>query len=259
MRRQYALHDRARVEIWCYACQGDDGSEPRAVIKNGCDKFVEAAGWGHQRVAEKIKADGINVLVDLTGYTLNTQTEVMAIGPAPIQVSFHGFPGTMGADFIHYLVADRRTASPDHQEHFTERLMLVPHTYLTNDHKFSRREALLAPGDPLYAQQAPSLAEFGFEESDIILCSFNQLYKIEPEVFGVWMDLLKAEPRAKLWLLRFSIQGAANLQKQAEKAGVDPNRIVAHDQFPRAREFRIKSLAHLFLDTPLFNGLKPST
>jgi protein O-GlcNAc transferase len=86
MRSQYGLHDRARVEVWCYACQGDDGSEPRATIRRGCDHFVEAAGWGHVRLAERIRADGINVLIDLTGYTLNTQTEVLAIGPARIQV-----------------------------------------------------------------------------------------------------------------------------------------------------------------------------
>lgn len=154
---------------------------------------------GHQEVAERIRSDGINVLIDLTGYTMSMQTEVMAIGPAPVQVSFHGFPGTMGADFIHYLTADVLTTPPDHANFYTERLMIVPYTYLTNDHRQSRREVLIQGGE-----DAPTRAEFGFADDEVILCSFNQLYKIEPAVFEVWMRVMSKVPKAKLWLLEFT-------------------------------------------------------
>jgi len=245
MRSQYSMHDRMTTEVYCYAGQPSDGSEVREVIRKGCDRFVELAGMNYEQVAERIRGDGVNVLIDLTGYTMNMQTEIVAIGPAPVQVSFHGFPGTMGADFIHYLVADPRTTPPEHPEFYTESLILVPHTYLTNDHRQSRREVFATP---------PARADFGFGEEDLVLCSFNQLYKIEPRVFEVWMRLLKALPHAKLWILRFTDDGAKKLAKYAEKHGVSPDRIVVHDQFPAEREFLIKGLADLFLDTPLFNA-----
>eukprot|EP00287_Rhodomonas_sp_CCMP768_P019677 CAMPEP_0202817676 /NCGR_PEP_ID=MMETSP1389-20130828/7823_1 /ASSEMBLY_ACC=CAM_ASM_000865 /TAXON_ID=302021 /ORGANISM="Rhodomonas sp., Strain CCMP768" /LENGTH=165 /DNA_ID=CAMNT_0049489929 /DNA_START=39 /DNA_END=536 /DNA_ORIENTATION=- len=144
------------VEVFCYAGQGNDGSEPRATIMRGCDHFVEVEGLSHVQVAERIRADGINVLIDLTGYTINMQTQVMAIGPAPVQVSFHGFPGTMGAEFIHYLVADRLTTPPEHADQYTERLLVVPHTYLTNDHQQSRREVYVEGGHEEFGKAPPS-------------------------------------------------------------------------------------------------------
>jgi protein O-GlcNAc transferase len=193
MRSQYASHNRMNVEVFCYAGQPDDGSEVRRTIVSGCDKFVELYGYNYEQIAEVIKRDKVNVLIDLTGYTMSMMTEVMAIGPSPIQVSFHGFPGTMGATWIHYLTADGLTTPPEHSSFYTEKLIIVPWTYLTNDHRQSRREVYDEP---------PSRSEFGFSDDDIIMCAFNQLYKIEPAVFDVWMRLLKAEPRAKLWLLR---------------------------------------------------------
>ena len=253
MRSQYAMHNRMYVEVFCYAAMGDDRSEVRATIRAGCDHFVEMYGKSHQEMAQRMRDDEINVLIDTTGYTMNMCTEVFAIGPSPIQVQFHGFPGTMGAEFMHYLAADRYAAPADHAQQFSERLMLLPNTYLTNDHRQSRREVYLTGTDPVHGP-APTRAEFGFSEDDVILCSFNQLYKIEPRVFATWMRILKRVPRAKLWLLRFTEQGVDKLRKSAGKLGVDPTRLVFHDQFPREREFRIKGLAELFLDTPLFNA-----
>ena len=119
MRSQYAMHNRMFVHVSCYAAVGDDGSEPRATIKAGCDNFVDMAGQSHQQMAERIRDDNINVLIDTTGYTMNMQTEVFAIGPSPVQVQFHGFPGTMGSEFIHYLASDRFSSPPDHADQFS--------------------------------------------------------------------------------------------------------------------------------------------
>jgi protein O-GlcNAc transferase len=115
----------------------------------------------------------------------------------------------MGAEFMHYLVADKLTTPPEHSSVYTERLIVVPHTYLTNDHRQSRRE-VYAPNDE---EGAPTRAEFGFSEDDVILCSFNQLYKIEPEIFAVWMSVLKRVPNAKIWILKFTDEGAAKLRE----------------------------------------------
>jgi len=149
--------------------------------------------------------------------------QVLAAGTAPIQVAYHGYPGTMGAGFIHYLAADPISAPADHaEEHFTERLLLLPFSYLTNDHRQSRREVLLTDEEAAAAaaaagsRPAPTRAQLGFDEDEVILCSFNQLYKIEPEVFATWMRILKRVPAAKLWLLRFSEEGAHNLRNQEE-------------------------------------------
>jgi protein O-GlcNAc transferase len=125
------------------------------------------------------------------------------------QVSFHGFPGTMGADFMHYLVADKLTTPPEHSTYYTEKLIIVPHTYLTNDHRQSRRE-VYALDD---TQDAPTRQEFGFSADDVILCSFNQLYKIEPDIFAAWMSILRKVPRAKIWILKFTDEGAAKLRE----------------------------------------------
>jgi len=253
MRSQFSMHNRMSVDVYCYAAQRDDGSPVRAAIRRGCDKFVELEGKSHQLMAERIRKDNVNILIDLTGYTMNMQTEVFAIGPSPIQVSFHGFPGTMGAGYIDYLTSDPFTTPPDYAGYYTERLVLLPNTYLTNDHRQSRREVYLNGDDPVHGPK-PTRRELGFEENDVILACFNQLYKIEPEVFDVWMRILRRVPSTKLWFLEFTKQGIANLKKSAKKRGVDPSRIISHEQFPREREFRVKGLADFFLDTPLFNA-----
>mmetsp|Transcript_31372 Transcript_31372/g.76881 ORF Transcript_31372/g.76881 Transcript_31372/m.76881 type:complete len:384 (+) Transcript_31372:203-1354(+) len=245
MRSQYGMHTRMYVEVYCYAGQPDDGSEVRSVIKRGCDKFVEVAGLGFHEVANLIKTDNVKVLIDPTGY----------IHPQHADRG-HVHRPCAGAGLISRVSEDdgggvhplhSLTNPPEYADFYTEKFMVVPHTYLTNDHRQSRREVL-------QTKDAPTSSEFGVGDYDLILCSFNQLYKIEPQVFGVWMSSLKRLPKAKLWHLEFTKDGVSKLRKAAEKQGVDSSRIVAHEQFPTSREFRIKGLADLFLDTPLFNS-----
>jgi len=132
--------------------------------------------------------------------------------------------------------------------HFHESLLVLPFTYLTTDHGASRPEVLRPPG-PEFTRE-----RFGFTKDDIILACFNQLYKIEPEIFAVWMRVMKRVPRTKLWLLKFDPDAEINLRKEARRHGVDPSRLVVHDFFPLQWEFIVKSMAAVFLDTPVFNA-----
>lgn len=247
LRSMFSFHDTKSINVMCYALSGDDNSEERQKIKSAC-----AGGWTEGRsmsdleLATKVANDNVHVLVDSTGYTMKYRAEFLAMSTAPILLSFHGFPGTMAAKFIHYLSSDPRTAPPEYQSFYTEKLALVPWTYLINDHKQSRREVL--------THTAPSRLSLGFEPDDIILASFNQLYKIEPHVFAAWMKILKKTPKAKLWLLNFSKAASKYLRIYATDAGVDPARLVFHNKFPKETELLAKGHADLFLDTPLFNA-----
>lgn len=228
---------------------GDDLSPERAKIQDGCEVWIEGVNLTGSEVAKKLAEMKPNILIDTTGYTMKQRTEVLALAAAPIVVSFHGFPGTMGAEFIHYLTSDRLTTPPEHQAYYAEKLVILPNTYLINDHLQSRRE-VLGEGRVM----TPSRKSLGFNFGDVILASFNQLYKIDPVIWGAWMKILKAVPEAKLWMLRFSHAAEHYLRKEAEKAGIESSRIGFSDKFPKDTELLAKGHANLFLDTPLFNA-----
>ena len=252
LRSMFRFHDPTRVKVVCYPLGGDDKSEERQAIKSACTGgWVEGAAMTDAELAAKVAEDQIHILVDSTGYTMKYRADFLALTTAPIVLSFHGFPGTMAAKFVHYLAADARTVPPEYQGFYTEKLALVPWTYLVNDHKQSRREVLASAAA---AAAAPTRAQLGFADDDIVLASFNQLYKIEPAVFGAWLRVLKKEPRAKLWLLNFSKAASKYLRKHAAEAGVAPDRLRFHNKFPKETELLAKGHADLFLDTPLFNA-----
>jgi tetratricopeptide (TPR) repeat protein len=167
LRSMFSFHDPTRINVMCYALSGDDKSEERQTIKAACSGgWTEGRAMSDEELATKVANDNVHVLVDSTGYTMKYRAEFLAMSTAPIILSYHGFPGTMAAKFIHYLSSDVRTAPPEYQSFYSEKLALVPWTYLVNDHKQSRREVLTG--------NAPSRASLGFSDDDIILASFNQ-------------------------------------------------------------------------------------
>uniref|UniRef100_A0A7S0H957 protein O-GlcNAc transferase n=1 Tax=Hanusia phi TaxID=3032 RepID=A0A7S0H957_9CRYP len=241
-------HHSKTVEIFCYALSSDDGSRERSSIQTSCDGgWVEGSRLTDDELAAQVSKDEIHILVDTTGYTMKQRTEIFALSRAPIVLSFHGFPGTMAAKFVHYLSSDRLTSPPEYQSYYTEKLALVPYSYLINDHKQSRQEVTSTT-------EQITRTELGFNEDDIILASFNQLYKIEPKIFKVWMRIMREVPSTKLWLLNFSKAASKYLRKEAAAAGVAKDRLVFHSKFPKDIELLAKSHADLFLDTPLFNA-----
>ncbi len=201
------------------------------------DRFVDLRDDSFATAARRIAADDVDILVDLKGYTQHARPEILALRPAPIQVNYLGYPGTMGAEFMDYILVDDYIVPVDQQTCFTENLVHLPGCYQAND---SRRE--ISPHDP--SRQECQLPADGF-----VFCSFNNSYKITPAMFGVWMRLLKAVPGSVLWLLEGNRFAADNLRKEAAARGVAAERLVFASRRPLPEHLARHRLADLFLDT----------
>jgi protein O-GlcNAc transferase len=241
-RRLYALHDREQFEVHAYALTPDDGSEIRRDIASSCGHFRDVSALGDFEVAAEIHGDGIQILVDLAGYTTYARTEIFAMQPAPIQVAYLGFPHSMGASFIDYYLADQIVAPPGAERFFTEKLVYLPDSYFmfNNQHEISSRPIVRA--------------EFGLPDEGFVFCCFNSNYKIEPEVFEIWMQLLKRVPGSILWLLRSSESVVRNLSREAELRGVSADRLIFSSHVPNEMHVARYRLADLFLDTFSYNA-----
>jgi predicted O-linked N-acetylglucosamine transferase (SPINDLY family) len=235
-------HDRRRFDVIGYSCGPDDASPIRSRLAGAFDGFVDIRETSDRRAAESIQADGVDILVDLTGYTAHGRTAVLAHRPAPIQASYIGYSGTMGADFIDYILVDRFLVPPDQQPFFSERLVHLPDCYLCTD---DRREI---------PERTPTRAESGLPEAGFVFCCFNNAFKITPAFFDVWMQLLRAVPGSVLWLLDANPLARANLAREATARGVAPERIVFAPRRPVAEHLARHRLADLFLDTLPYNA-----
>jgi protein O-GlcNAc transferase len=206
-------HDRARHEIVAYSFGPDDRSPLRGRLVGAFDAFVEMRELSDRAAAERIRADGLDALVDLGGYAKDSRFGVLAHRPAPVQLHFLGYPGTTGAPFIDYYVADRYTVPQGFERHFTETVLRMPHCYQPNDAK----RAILA---------SIPRAECGLPEDALVLCSFNQEVKLTRPVFDRWCDLLLALPGAVLWQVAPDGDAQRNLEVHMRERGVDPARLL---------------------------------
>jgi predicted O-linked N-acetylglucosamine transferase (SPINDLY family) len=237
----FELHDRGRFRVVGYSYGHDDGSPMRARLQRAFDRFVDLGALPHADAAAAVHADGIDILVDLKGYTANARSEIMALRPAPVQVSYLGYPGTMGADFIDYLVGDRFVTPPQHAEGYSEKLVLMPGSYQVND----RRRPVVDP---------PPRRELGLPDDAFVFCCFNQAYKILPDLFSSWMRLLQAAPQTVLWLLDWNAWATQNLQREARKCGIGAGRLIFAPKLPLEAHLGRLGAADLFLDTLPYNA-----
>jgi predicted O-linked N-acetylglucosamine transferase (SPINDLY family)/SAM-dependent methyltransferase len=235
-------HDRSRVEVFGYSYGADDDSAMRRRLVAGFDCFADIGELPHFEAARRIHADRIDILVDLKGYTTHARTEILAHRPAPIQVNYLGYPGTMGAPFIDYIIADAFILPPELQPFFDEKAIWLPQCYQPND----TRRAI--------AQKAPSRAECGLPDSGFVFCSFNNNYKISPEMFGIWIGLLAAAPGSVLWLLEGNAVMRGNLSREAQSRGIDPARLVFSPKLDLPQHLARHAHADLFLDTVPVNA-----
>jgi predicted O-linked N-acetylglucosamine transferase (SPINDLY family)/SAM-dependent methyltransferase len=238
----FERHDSSRFEIYAYSHGPDDHSELGARLRAAFEHFVDLRGLSDAAAADLIHADGIDILIELKGYTKGARTGIAALRPAPVQVSYLGFPGTMGADFIDYVIADSFVLPIDQQTSFAEKIVHLPHCYQPND---SRR---------LIADLTPTRMRCGLPEQGFVFCSFNNSYKITPEFFDIWMRLLRAVEGSVLWLLDTSERAKANLAKEAQKRGIDPARLIFAPKVPSPEHLARHRLADLFLDTLPYNA-----
>jgi predicted O-linked N-acetylglucosamine transferase (SPINDLY family) len=231
------LHDRSRFELFGYSYGADDRSEIGARLRRGFDHFVDLRRLSDDEAAARIHADGIDILIELKGYTFGARTGIAARRPAPVQASFLGFPGTMGADFIDYIIADPFVLPMDQQAHFSEKIVHLPHCYQPND------------SGRLIAEATPTRAHCGLPETGFVFCSFNNSCKITPAVFDIWMRLLDAAPGSVLWLLDTNPLVSDNLRREASRRGVDPDRLMFAPKLSSPDHLARHRLADLFLDT----------
>lgn len=243
MAGMFEAHDRARFETVAVSFGGADGSDMRRRLEKSFDRFVDAASMSEAETADFIAALQPDIVVDLMGYTGIPRTGIMARRVAPIQVSYLGFAGTMGADFIDYILADRTVIPRDRRQYYSEKIAELPGSFMVNDR--ARR----------IAENVPARSEQGLPEKGFVFCSFNQSYKISPDVFAVWMRLLKGAEGSVLWLSKHNEDAVRNLQEAARSHGVDPGRIVFATRVPLNEDHLARHrLADLFLDTLPFNA-----
>ena len=239
----FEQHDRDAFEVFGYSTGPEDGSALRRRIVEGFDHFVDAGGWGTDRLADAIRADGIDILVDLKGHTERAPTAVMAQRPAPVQVSYLGYPATMGAPFIDYLIGDAIVTPFAHQDDYSETLVQLPGSYQIND-------------DRRIIGETPDRKALGLPDDAFVYCCFNNVYKIGPDVFDAWMRILRDVPRSVLWLLTRADDDYTrnNLRREAMARGIDPGRLVFADTRPHAAYLALYRHADLFLDTWPYNA-----
>ena len=241
MAEVFECHDRRRVEVIAYSCGPDDSSAMRARLQRAVDRFVDCATLGIEDLARRIHADGIDILIDLKGYTRDTRSGVLALRPAPVQVNFLGYPGTLGADFADYVIGDATVTPLDHAADYDERIAQLPNCYQPND----RQRAIPA---------APTRAEAGLPDDAVVLACFNYPHKITEEVFARWCQVLQRVPGAVLWLLRTNALAEANLREAMRTRGLDPARLHFAPELPLDPHLARLPLADLVLDTEPYNA-----
>ena len=239
----YEIHDRNQFEVFAFSFGPNTNDEVNLRIKAGVDHFHDVRSMSHKEVALLSRSFELDIAIDLGGFTQDSRTAIFAMQAAPIQVNYLGYSSTMGADYMNYIIADPTLIPKDKQKYYSEKIAYLPDSFMVNDTKnkvstreFTRGEVLL-PSD-------------GF-----VFCCFNHHYKITPIVFASWMKILSQVDGSVLWLSDGNETGVSNLKKEAEKNGIDKNRLIFAPRLDLREDHlnRIK-LANLFLDTHPYNA-----
>jgi len=237
----FEQHDRNRFETYAFAWH-PDASPMRRRAEATFHEFIDVTAVREDAVAQLIRERQIDIAVDLHGYTGKPRPGILVDRPAPIQVNYLGYPGTMGADWIDYLIADRFVAPPEAARFYSEKLVYLPGSYQVNDNK-------RVPAGP-----RPKRTDVGLPERGFVFACFNANNKITPEIFAVWMRLLGQVPGSLLWLLDHGEAVRANLRREAEAAGIDGQRLLFAPRLPIAEHVNRLQCADLFLDTLPYNA-----
>ena len=238
----FGCHDRSNFEVFAYGFGKVDDSVYRQRIVAECEHFVDVSTLSIPALADRIASDGVHILIDLMGHTGINRMAAFALRPAPIQVNFLGMLGTIGADFIDYLITDSTVTPPEFARFFVEKFATMPHSYL------------IAEPDPVVINQKVDRASYGLPENGFVFCSFNGAYKIEPQMFRVWMNILVQVPDSVLWLHSTGPIFEENLRREAQASGVSPDRLVFAKWMSRPDHKLRHRAADLFLDTLLYNA-----
>jgi protein O-GlcNAc transferase len=247
----FERHDHSRFEIYGYATTTPDGSVYRDRLQASIKNFRAVHGLSNLAIAEIIYQDGIDILIDLDGYTTDHRQQVFALKPAPVQITWLGFPGTTGASYMDYLIADSVVVPPEFDRFYTEAIIRLPHTYQVNNH---RQLPPLTQLDRPTARQAQGLPPTG-----MVFCSFNNNMKLDRPTYQAWLNILKAIPDSVLWILVDTAEGVGNLRRAAQVAGIAPARIIPADRLGIQEHLQRLQLADLFLDCFICNAHTTAT
>lgn len=245
----FALHDRSTVEVFCYALSPDDGSSWRQQISTDAEHFLDVSTWSSPDIAKKISRDRCHIAVNLNGYTKGARTEVFAYRPAPVQCAYLGFPASMGAEYIPYIVLDKVVCPESSRHCYSESIAYMPHSYFVNEYRQSHSNVL---------HQRPALprSAFGLPQGAVVYSCSNQMYKYDPETFTAWCNILKRVPGSVLWLLRFPPSAEHRIRAEARSRGLhdESTRIIFTDVAEKPLHIARSALADVFLDTPMCNA-----
>ncbi len=238
----FEKHDRSRFEIFAFSFGPDIQDEMRERLTKGFDHFIEASKLSDKAIATKARELEIDIAIDLKGFTQDCRPGIFALRPAPIQVNYLGFPGTMATPYIDYIIADPVVIPTQQFDMYSEKVVQLPHSYQAND---SQRQI---------AETIPTRQQLGLPESGFVFCCFNNNFKITADAFSLWMRLLRKVEGSVLWLFEGNESICNNLRDQAQKQNVNPEQLVFAPRMEQAEHLARHKHADLFLDTFHYNA-----
>ena len=238
----FELHDKNRFEVYAFDNGWNDGSKLRGRQNAAFHQIIDIHAMPGLEAAKLIAAKEIDILIDLNGFFGSSRQDILAFKPSPIQVSYLGCPGTMGTDYIDYLIADSLVIPDGSDKYYDEKIVRMPYAYQANDRQ---REV---------SERVFTRAEMGLPEHGFVFCCFNNNYKILPATFAQWMRILQKVEGSVLWLFENCAEAIVNLRREAEKRGVHPDRLVFAKPLPPPEHLARHILADLFLDTLPYNA-----
>ncbi len=242
MAELFEIHDRSRFEIYAFSFSVEPEDDARRRVAAGVDHYLDVKDLSDQEIVAKSRELGIDIAINRNGYTMDGRAGIFAHRAAPVQVNFLGYPGTLGADYIDYIVADPVLIPESYREYYTEKIAYLPHTYQPNDRK---REI----SDRVFTR-----SELGLPEDGFVFCCFNNDYKLTPDVFDIWMRLLQQVPKSVLWLLGGNEFSARNLWREADRRGIAADRLVFAGRVNKEEHLSRHRQADLFVDTFYYNA-----
>jgi predicted O-linked N-acetylglucosamine transferase (SPINDLY family) len=242
MAELFERHNKEKFELIAFSFGPDTKDDMQFRVSQAFDKFINVVAMSDEEVALLSRDLGVNIAIDLKGLTKDARIGIFSYKAAPIQVSYLGYPGTLGADYIDYLIADKTLIPPESQPHYSEKIVYLPNSYQVND-----RQKVIAPKQ--FTKQ-----ELGLPQDSFVFCCFNNNFKITPDIFDTWVRILKAVEASVLWLFQDNPTAATNLQKEAALRGLDPARLVFAKRMDLPQHLARHKVADLFLDTLPYNA-----
>ena len=235
-------HNKSKFDIYAFSFGPGKDDEMTEEIKNYFTKFIDIRKKSNEDVAKLSREIGVDIAIDICGYTAWNRSEIFMHRAAPIQINYLGYPGTMGADFIDYIISDKTIITDEDKVNYSEKVIHLPNCYQANikNKNLSKKNF--------------QRIDFGLPDEDFVFCNFNLNHKIIPEIYDLWMNILNKTPNSVLWLLKSNSTASENLWKEAEKRNIKKNRIIFADHLPKEEHLKRIKLADVFLDTFPYNA-----